>query len=322
MSHAFDIFPACVQDKLFKTEGGDVCLCLHEAWPSLLGDLALLGPAMLISRSEEMALVSFCGELDFVPVPDGTEMLELNSGLCLDTLCLGAVVAGHEAHSGKLSFHLYDREGRGILKLMPVPGANVHGFSQIVRHYAKGPLPLRSRRRRRRAPQNEGADPVQERGGFQQAWMSFDPALGGDQLPGGNGISWLDALRLAGRERALFLTNVGLIKAILAAHRKQLRLQVTTFQKGMHHETLITPRRLERCGRCLHLFDIESELHFFFDAASEIWIGFHGKDRVPAIHVFSAQGKRRGVIQFAGKEDERESWHQALTSAAGLTSHE
>ena len=92
MSNASGIFPACVHDKLFKTQDGDICLCLHEVWPSLLSDLCLLGPAMLISRSEEMALVRLCREVDFVPVPGGTEMLDLKSGLCLETLTLGAVI--------------------------------------------------------------------------------------------------------------------------------------------------------------------------------------------------------------------------------------
>jgi hypothetical protein len=76
------IFPCCVRDKLFKTKEGDICLFLHEIWPCLLVDLGLLGPAMQISRSEQMALVSVCRQLDFVPVPAITEMLDLISGFC------------------------------------------------------------------------------------------------------------------------------------------------------------------------------------------------------------------------------------------------
>jgi putative heme degradation protein len=319
MSHASDIFPSNVHDKLFKTERGDVCLCLHEVWLSLLIDLGLLGPAMLISRSEQMAVMSLCRQIDFVQVPGGTEMLDLNSGVCLETLNLGAVIAGQEVETENLSFHFFDLEGRGLFKVVLAPGADLDGFIQLVGHYAKRPLALNRQQILRRGPQGKGAILAEDRTAFQKAWASFDPALGGDLLPGGRGVGWLDALRLAGRERAIFLTKVGLIKAVLAGHYNQTRLQVTICEEGLHHETMIVPRRLERCGQCLHLFDIENEAHFFLEADSEIWIGFHGKERMAAIHIFSGMGQRRGIIQFAGRHDEKESWNRALLAAAGIT---
>jgi hypothetical protein len=115
------------------------------------------------------------------------------------------------------------------------------------------------------------------------------------------------------------LTKVGLIKAILTGHYHETRLQITVCEEGLHHETMIVPRRLERCGRCLHLFDIESEAHFLLKADSEIWIGFHGQERLAAIHIFSGTGQRRGLIQFAGGQDEKERWNSALLVAAGIT---
>jgi hypothetical protein len=138
-----------------------------------------------------------------------------------------------------------------------------------------------------------------------------------DLLPGGGGVRWLDALRLAGQERAMFLTKVGLIKAMLAAYYHRLRLRITICEEGLHHETTVGPRRLERCGQCLHLFDLEREVHFFLEADSEIWVGFHGKERLAGIHIFSGKGRRRGVIQFAGRHDEAEAWNSALWVAAG-----
>jgi putative heme degradation protein len=319
MPHASDIFPSNVHDKLFKTERGDVCLCLHEVWPSLLIDLGLLGPAMLISRNEQMALTSLLRQLDFVPVPGSTEMLDLNSGVCLETRNLGAVIAGQEAETEHLSLHFFDMEGRGLFKVLLAPGADLDGFIQLVGHYAKRPLPLNPQQILRGDHRSQGAILAEERAAFQKAWASFDPALGGNLLPGGHGAGWLDALRLAGRERALFLTKVGLIKAILAGHYNQIRLQITICEEGLHHETMIVPRRLERCDRCLHLFDIESEAHFFLEADSEIWLGFHGEERLGAIHIFSGNGQRRGLIQFAGKNDENETWNRALRTAAGIT---
>jgi putative heme degradation protein len=319
MSNAFDIFPSCVKDKLFKTETGDVCLCLHEVWPLLLTDLGSLGPAMLISRSEQMALASLHRRLDFVPVPESTEMLDLSSGVCLETLNLGAVIAGQEVATENLSFHFFDHEGRGLFKMLLAPGADRNGFRQLVGHYAKRPLPLKRHRISHRRSRGKGAILAQERTDFQKAWASFNPALGGDLLPGGHGIGWLDALRLAGRRRAMLLTKVGLIKAILTGHYHETRLQITVCEEGLHHETMIVPRRLERCGRCLHLFDMESEAHFFLEADSEIWIGFHGQERLAAIHIFSGTGQRRGLIQFAGSQDEKETWNSALLAAAGIT---
>jgi putative heme degradation protein len=319
MPHASDIFPSNVHDKLFKTERGDVCLCLHEVWPSLLTDLGLLGPAILISRSEQMALVSLSRQLDFVPVPGSTEMLDLNGGVILETLNLGGVIAGQEVETENLSFHFFDLEGRGLFKVLLAPGADLDGFVQLVGHYAKRPLPLNPRQIPRSGPRGKKAILAEERTDFQKAWASFDPALGGDLLPGGHGVGWLDALRLAGRERAMFLTKVGLIKTVLAGHNHQTRLRITICEEGLHHETTIVPRRLERCGQCLHLFDIENELHFFLEADSEIWIGFHGRERRGAIHIFSGKGQRRGIIQFAGEHDERESWDRALLAAAGIT---
>jgi putative heme degradation protein len=317
MSHSSDIFPSSVKDKLFKTERGDVCLCLHEVWPSLLTDLGLLGPAMLISRSEQMALVSLCRQLDFVPVPGGTEMLDLSSGVCLETLNLGAVIAGQEAETENLSLHFFDLEGRGLFKVLLTPGADLDGFIQVVSHYAKRPLPLNARHCLPRRGRGEGAILAEERTRLQKTWASFDPVLGGDLLPGGGGVRWLDALRLAGQERAMFLTKVGLIKAMLAAYYHRLRLRITICEEGLHHETTVVPRRLERCGQCLHLFDLESEAHFFLEADSEIWVGFHGKERLAGIHIFSGKGQRRGVIQFAGRHDEAEAWNSALSAAAG-----
>ena len=316
MPHASDIFPSSVKDKLFQTERGDVCLCLHEIWPSLLIDLGLLGPAMLISRSEQMALVSLCRQLDFVPVPGGTEMLDLNSGVCLETLNLGAVVAGQEAETENLSLHFFDWEGRGIFKVLLAPGADLDGFVQLVGHYAKRPLPLSTRHSR---PPGAGDGPIsaRERTSFQKTWASFDPALGGDFLPG-TGIKWLDALRLGGCGRSMFLTKVGLIKALLAAHDNQLRLRMTLCEGSLHHEITIVPRRLERCGRCLHVFDLESEAHFFLEPDAEIWVGFHGHDRMAVIHIFSGKGERRGLIEFAGDPGGIEHWDRALFAAAGM----
>lgn len=316
MSYAPDIFPFSVHDKLFKTERGDVCLCLHEVWPSLLTDLALLGPAMLISRSEQMAVTSLCRQLDFVPVPGGTEMLDLSSGVCLETLNLGAVIAGQEVETENLSFHFFDLKGRGLFKVLLAPGADLDGFIQMVNHYAKSPLPLNTRHSvHRRA---HGAILAGERSSFQNVWASFDPALGGDSLPGRSGIRWLDALRLAGREQAVFLTKVGLIKAMLAAHDNHFRLRMILCEDGLHHEAVVTPRRLERCGQCLHLFDTECEAHFFLEAESEIWVGFHGPGRQATIHVFSDDGERRGVVRLDGNRHEQETWNRALSAAAGM----
>ncbi len=312
MAHASDIFPACVQDKLFKTERGDVCLYLHEAWPSLLADLGLLGRAMIISRSEQLALVSSYRKLNFVPIPDSTEMLDLSSGLSLDISRLDAVIAGQEANTGNLSFHFFTAAGRGFFKVLLAAGSDLGGFSRLTKHYARfpsAPGPQLSC-----SASIESAVLADERFHLQRAWDFFNPALGGDFLPGGHNVSWWDALRLAGRERALFLTKVGLMKAILAAHHEQLPLRISNWNEGLHHETTIVPRRLERCGQCFHLFDGESEAHFFFDSDSDIWVGLHGKTRLPAIHVFSANGQRRGLIQFAGEEGEVSSWCKALSA--------
>jgi putative heme degradation protein len=319
MSHASDYFPKNVRDKLFKTKSGDICLCLHEAWPSLLIDLGLLGPAMLTSRNEQMALVSLRRQLDFVPVPGSTEMLDLNSGICLETCKLGAVIAGQEAETEHLSLHFFDLEGRGFFKVLLAPGADLDGFTKLVGHYAKRPLPLNSQQILRGDHRSKGAILTEEREAFQKAWASFDPALGGDLLPGGHGVGWVDALRLAGRERAVFLPKVGLIKAMLAGHYNQTRLQITICEEGSYHETMIIPRRLERCGQCLHVFDVESEAHFFLEADSEIWIGFHGRERMACIHIVSGNGLHRSLIQFAGNHDEKEAWNHALLAAAGIT---
>jgi putative heme degradation protein len=320
MSYASDIFPSSVQDKLFKTENGDVCLCLHEVWPSLLTDLALLGPAMLVSNSEQLSLVSLRRQLEFTSVPGGTEMLDLASGVCLETRQLGAVVAGQETETENLSFNFFDLAGRGLFKVMLAPGASFEGFSQLVSHYAKCPRPFQAPSFLPHRARVDGAVLASERIDFQQAWPFFNPALGGDFLPGGRGVSWLNAVRLAGAERARYLAKVGLIKAILAAHYHQLRLRIMLCGEGLEHETTIIPRRLERCDRCFHLFDVESEAHFFLETDSEIWVGFHGERRLAAIHIFSGQGRRRGVIRFAGLPNEAKIWNRALLAAADAPS--
>jgi putative heme degradation protein len=318
MSYTAGIFPPSIKDKLFKTERGDVCLCLHEVWPSLLTDLGLLGPAMLISRNEQMALVSMCRELEFVPVPGGTEMFESSSGICLETLELGAVIAGQEVATENLSLHFFDLEGRGLFKVLLAPGADLEGFIQVISHYAKSPSPMDPRQSPPSRNRGGGAILAEEKNRFQKAWAFFDPASGGDYLPGESNVRWLDALRLAGQDRAMFLTKVGLIKAMLAAHYHQFRLRITICEEGLHHEIQIVPRRLERCGQCLHLLDLEGEAHFFLEADSEIWVGFHGKDRLAGIHIFSGNGQKRGVIELVGGNDEGMAWNSALSTAAGM----
>jgi putative heme degradation protein len=318
MSHASDIFPSCVRDKLFKTAVGDVCLCLHESWPSLLNDLGLLGPTILISRNEQLALAAPSYQLDFAPVPGRTEMIDLNSGLCLETGALGAVVTGQEARTGNLGFHFFDWEGKGMLKVLLTPETDRDGFAQLARRYAKVCLPRGSQGFRSQTALREDPAADEASAGLQEAWASFDPALEGNFLPGGGGVGWLDALRLAGRDRAAFLTKAGLIKAIRAAHQDLIPLRITTCRNGLRHQMDCVPRRLEQCGRCLHLFEGESELHLSPTSDMEIWVGFHGQERVRAIHLFSDSGERHGVIQFAGMDDEREAWNRAITVAAGI----
>jgi hypothetical protein len=313
MSHASDIFPSRVHDKLFQTDRGDVCLYLHEAWPSLLGDLSLLGPSVLISKNEQLALVSICRKLEFVPVPGGTEMLDLSSALCVETANLGSVIAGQEAHTGNLTLHFFDWNQRALFKVILAPGSDIEAFVHLASHYGK--VPTSSRAQPFRLPRDEpsGAVLAEEKMAFQNQWSTYSPELGGDFLPGGS-VRWLDALRLAGRERSLFLTKVGLVKAILAAHHDKLRLRMTSWREGLHHETTVVPYRIERCGHCFHLFDVESEAHFFFESDMDIWVGYHGRERLPAIHLFSATGERRGLIQFDGKPEESETWVEALSS--------
>lgn len=308
MSNASEIFPSCVQDKLFKTDRGDICLCLHEVWPSLLADLGLLGPAMLVTRSEQLAVISFRRQLDFVAVPGGTEMMELGSGLCLDINDLNAVIAGQEAHSGNLSFHFFDRDGRGVFKVLLAPGADMDGFAHLTRHYAKCPLRPTSPPARAHTALTGGFVLAEQRESFLAAWEHLDPAAGGDYLPGVHDVTWSDALRLAGRERAIFLTKVDLMKAILAAHHDNTPLQITGWDRGLHHSVNVTPRRLERCSQCFHLFDVESEAHLFFEAEMEVWVGFHGEKQTPALHIFSGKGERRGLIQ---KGDDS-AWDRSL----------
>jgi hypothetical protein len=89
---------------------------------------------------------------------------------------------------------------------------------------------------------------------------------------------------------------------------------MTAWQDGLHHETTVVPYRLERCGQCFHLFDVESEAHFFFESDVDVWVGFHGSEQTPAIHLFSAEGRRRGLIQFDGKTGEAATWNEALTN--------
>lgn len=314
MSHTSLLFPSCVKNQLFKTDRGDVCLCLHEVWPSLLTDLGLLGPAILIPRSEQMALVSRCREFNFVPVPGGTEMLDLNSGLCLETLGLGAAIASQEAQTGNLCFHFFNLERTGLFKILLPPEADLDGFSHLVRHYAKGPSWSDSQLSPSPRALGEGAISVEDRIKIQKAWDSFDPVLGGDALPGGECISWWDALCLAGPGKAMTVSKVDLIKAILAAHHDRLQLRMIATHAGLHYETTLVPRRLERCRNCFHLFDVEKEAHFFFESPFEAWVGFHGKARTATIHIFSSKRQRRGVIQLAGKHQEGESWNRALSA--------
>jgi hypothetical protein len=217
-----------------------------------------------------------------------------------------------------VGFHFFDWEGNGIFKVLLTPEADLDGFAHLARRYAKCRIPAISRGFRCQTALREGAVLAEKETGFQDAWASFDPALAGDLLPGGKGVGWLDALRLAGRERAMCLTKVGLVKAILAAHRELIRLRITSWQDGLHHEIAVVPERLEEGGRCLHLSESESEVHFFFATDMEIWLGIHGEERMPAIHLFSAKGQRRGVVQFAGVDYQRGAWNRALCAAAGV----
>jgi putative heme degradation protein len=304
MPDIFDIFPSRIKNKLFETDRGDLCVCLREAWPSLLADLALLGPVVLISRSEQIVLVSYRARLEFLPVPGSTEMIEEESGFGLEMAELGAVIAGREVQTGNLSLHFFGLKGGTLLKVLLAPGADLEGFSKLVERYAKAPeCPFKEAPGCVRVATREGAVLAEDRNHFQEAWSSFDPRLGGDFLPGGRGVSWWDAFCLAGRKRALFLTKIGLVKAILAAHQDRLRLRITTWQGGLHHEATLVPRRLERCGHCLHLFDLTTEAHVYLEAEMNIWAGFHGEDCAPAIHLFAPGGERRGLIEFEGAGD-------------------
>ena len=316
MPESIHPFPASVQDKLFKTERGDLCLCLHEAWPSLLIDLGLLGPVAVVSHSEQVALASFSVQLEFLPVPGGTEMVEVGSGICLETERLGCVIAGQEVETGKLSLHFFDRDGFGLFKVMPAPGSDRDGFIQFMEHYARDPELVHSQ-----DPVLEplllgqGAVTAEEREHLRKAWTTFPAALGGNLVPGGQGVSWWDALRLAGPGRAKPINKEGLLKAILAAHHHEGLLRFSAWRGGLHQEIALVPRRLEKCGHCFHLLDVSREAHLFFESGFEAWVGFHGNHHTPAVHIFSRDGQRRGVIQFDEAVPENEAWKRLIFEA-------
>ncbi|MGB8354443.1 MAG: hypothetical protein WCD79_11175 [Chthoniobacteraceae bacterium] len=324
MSHIPDFFPDRVHDKLFETQEGDLCLCLDEDWPALLASLGQLGPVTLISRSTQMSLLSSSQQLDFAPVPGSTEILDLHSSLCLETGALGPVIARYDRQTGRPGIHFYDREGKVILQVMLPPDGDPEGFVQLVGLYAKELLStgngpgFRSARSQMTAHHSTTL-PADEMDGLHEAWPSFDPASGGDLLPGTRGVGWLHALRMAGGGRALFLTKSGMIKAALAAYYGLIPLRITAWTGGLYHQAGVLPRRMERCAKCVHLLDIGSGFHFLFGAEMEIWAGFHGRNSVPAIHIFSTEGHRHGLLEFAGQPHERDAWNRAVREAAGIT---
>ncbi|MEJ0000508.1 MAG: hypothetical protein WDO13_15920 [Verrucomicrobiota bacterium] len=185
------------------------------------------------------------------PCPAGRELFDLATGISLDPRELHASIAGHEAGSGRLSIHFFDRGGHGVLKVVLVPGPTSTA--------SPSSCATTRRTRRRHASARARAAP-----GLQRAAPSWPRAAdlpgrvdrvraGARRRPSPRRPRrlLLDALRLAGRDRALFLTKVGLAKAVLAAHRASLPLHVTGWEGGLRHEATVMPRRIERCGRAL-----------------------------------------------------------------------
>lgn len=239
------IFASCTAEALhllpdsrsFTAERGERCIRLHACWSELLADCAELGTVAIVSQSAGAQFARCIPGLDFAPVPDCTEIVELGSGFVADTAAWSHVLAVEEPAPGgyRFSLQFFAQDGEGLWKLMLTRDAQLDHFAAMVRHYASGNLP---------------PVPAKDR-----------PAT----------TSRLIELQAQGRARAYEVPHDALTTLLLAARREERALTVSVDRDGLQFCGSLVPRTLERCSCAFHAYDHRSELHLDTGEGFAVW---------------------------------------------------
>lgn len=223
---------------VFTTERGERCVRLHSCWSELLVDCRGLGPVAIVSQSSSAQFASCVAGLDFAPVPDSTEIVELGSGLIADTAEWSHVLAVEEPvpHGYRFSLQFFTADGQGLWKVLLTSGAQLEYFADMARHYASSTLPP--------------PPPIH------QACAS---------------ASRLTELHASERTCAYAVPDEALATLLLAARREERALAVTVGRGRLQFSRSLVPRALERCACTFHAYDYDAELHLHLGESATCW---------------------------------------------------
>jgi len=233
-AHGLHTLPeSCV----FTAERGECCVRLVPCWLELLTDCADLGPVALISQSAGAQLARCVPRVEFAPVPEGGEIVELNSGLVADSAAWSHVLAVEEPTCGGCLFSLqfFTRQGEGLWKLLLTREAQLEHFTGMVRHYASD-LPV---------PNLAG-------------WVSPQPPR-------------IVELRGMGKAFAHPVPSETVATTLLAAHRESSALTISVGRSGLLLSGALVPRTLERCPAAFHAYDYNAEIHLAIEDEFRVW---------------------------------------------------
>jgi len=228
---------ALPDNALFTAERGERCVPLMPCWPELLSDFADLGPVALVSQNAFAQFARCVPEVEFAPVPGGTEVVELGSTFIADTAEWAHALAVEEPVPGGCLFSLqfFGADGAGLWKLLLTRDAQLEHFAGMVRHYASGAFPPEGR-----------------------ACPASTP-------------NRLAELQRRGCALAQEVARETITSTLLAARREERALSVTVGRGGLSLSGTLVPRCLERCPCAVHAYDRDAEFHLATRETFRVW---------------------------------------------------
>lgn len=305
------------EDLLFCTEKGDICLRLLESWPQLLADTSVLGPVLLLSRTEQVVVASRVARTEFFSTgvgdfEDPAEMVELTSGFTVNLANLHFVVAADERlqKDRMLALQFFDRHGEGLFKVILADGAEHEWFTHFIQHYARGGSP----------PRFDAQPPLPAPGALahdsagldwlRAGWRHQHPTVQGDYMAGWEDMVRHEAMELIGAAYARPARYEALVQSLFLASREQIPLRISLFNQGLFHQIDMTPQRMERCGDSIHLMDRDSEAHILRAPGLGLWQKINRQEHGVCLELYGSDRRRCCHIQCVGEPLDVQRWSE------------
>jgi hypothetical protein len=280
-----------LEPALVQTSGDELCLRLDERWGPLLESFSRLGPLGVLSPHGAARVIQTVKGVDFQPVPESTEWVDLEGALTLDTAAISFALAVEERRpqGSLIGIQFFDRAQEGLLKLLAIPGSNFTEFGNLLSRHAVQPVDLPFQAEPVAAPQ-----PAPDLETLSADWDLYNPFLLDEVadlpvLPG----EFFPQMGPARAERA---TERFVAAYLLNAHVTASALEVVAFSPGLVHRQVLTPNQLEPCCHGTHLVDEGGQVLIPY-ADLLPWRCAYGTSPTETLEFLDATGHRRLALR-------------------------